>query len=130
MHWELSKTEMGVEYGGDVDPVRKDARSNKDDRYSVSRNCRYDDDGDKAGNELKGAWLHTNPVKINSAGEWNGGGYYAFEMSRRLRTPSEGTDAQLRAGEAIDFGFAFWVSLPQQQPSPPCPRKHNDPCPG
>ena len=118
---------MGVCYGGGVDPVGKDVKANKDDRYSVSRNCLYDDDGDKAGNEWKGAWLHSNPVEIDSAGKWDGGGYYAFEMSRHLRTPSEGTDAQLRVGEAIDFGFAFWVSLPSRQLSSPCPQKYNDP---
>ena len=89
----------------------------------MSQNCLYDDDGDKAGNEWKGAWLHSNPVEINSTGDWDGGGYYAFEMSRRLQTPSEGTDAQLWAGEAIDFGFAFWVSHHSQQLSSPRPRK-------
>ena len=32
-----------------------------------------------------------------------------FEMSRLLVTASDETDAQLEAGTAIDFGFAFWV---------------------
>lgn len=123
VHWELSKTEMGVEYGGGLDAIGKDVKANKDDRYSVSQNCLYDDDGDKAGNEWTGAWLHSNPVEINSTGDWDGEGCYAFEMSRRLQTLSEGTDAQLWAGEAIDFGFAFWVSLHSQQLSSPRTRK-------
>lgn len=35
-------------------------------------------------------------------------GSYIFEMSRLLQTASTATDAQLEAGKAIDFGFAYW----------------------
>ena len=54
--------EMGVEYGGIA--LIGNTVANKDDRYSVSLKCRYDDDGDNAGNEWKGAWLHCSPVEI------------------------------------------------------------------
>jgi len=109
-HWELKDTEQGTLYGvsdsvaanrqgatgtGD-DPI-----ANKDDEYAVSPYCRFDDDDADADNEWAGAWAHTNPVE----GEF---GSYHFEMSRRLKTASIKSDAQLAAGETIQFGVAFW----------------------
>jgi hypothetical protein len=85
-----------VEYG-EIAPILKDAVANKDERYSVSLNCQYDDNGEKAGNEWKGAWLHSILVEIEGKWEWveYGERFYAFKMSRPLNTPSDGTNAQL-----------------------------------
>ena len=101
---------MGVAYGPN-DSTGNDAVANKDDEYAVGSFCRFDDDDDKAANEWKGAWLHSSPIQIERiTNDANDEGSYIFEMSRSLHTASEETDAQLEAGKAIDFGFAFWVS--------------------
>lgn len=116
-HWELKDTEQNTYYGfsdaaalsslavnssdtttgtGD-DPTP----ANKDDEYAVSPYCRFDDDDASAGNEWAAAWAHTNPVE----GEF---GTYQFEMSRKLKTPSTFSDAQLSPGDTVQFGVAFW----------------------
>jgi hypothetical protein len=113
-HWELSGTERGTFYGvKTVTPSGSDNATttapgsgndliaNMDDEYAMSPFCRFDDDDSKAGNEWSGAWDHTNPVE----GQF---GNYHFEMSRKLTTDSTVTDAQLMAGETIQFGIAFW----------------------
>jgi hypothetical protein len=113
-HWELSGTERGTYYGVDsVAPIGSDNATttvpgtgndliaNKDDEYAVSPSCRFDDDDEMADNEWSGAWDHTNPVE----GQF---GTYRFELSRKLVTDSTVSDAQLRAGETIQFGVAFW----------------------
>lgn len=62
LHWELMATDMGVSYGPN-NSTGKDEVANKDDTYSVSRTCRYDDDGAVAGNEWEGSWSHYMPVE-------------------------------------------------------------------
>jgi len=109
-HWELKTTEMGVFYGPN-DSTGNDLAANKDDEYAVGPYCRFDDDDVKAANEWEGAWLHTSPAKIERDATVDDDGSYIFEMSRSLKTASMETDAQLEAGKAIDFGFAYWVSI-------------------
>jgi len=87
-HWELSATSMNTEY-------------TVGDEYAASPYCRLSDDDAEAGQEWSGAWSHTNPVD----GEF---GNYTFELSRTLTTPSTFSDAQIVAGETIQFGVAFW----------------------
>ncbi len=109
-HWELKTTEMTELYGVNGGSGN-DLEANKDDEYSVSPYCRFDDDDDKAANEWEGAWLHSSPIEIErAAGGTTNDGSYIFEMARTLKTASTETDAQLEKGKAIDFGFAFWVS--------------------
>ena len=62
--------------------------------------------------------MHTNPadatatdVSMTRANNEGKTGSYIFEMSRLLTTTSTATDAQLEAGKATDFGFAYWVSF-------------------
>jgi hypothetical protein len=112
-HWELSTTEQNTLYGvaasssaaaarqSDENPPGNDLITNLDDEYAVSSWCRKDDDDEAAGNEWSGAWAHTNPTE----GEF---GNYHFELSRKLKTASTGTDAQLTPGETAQFGIAFW----------------------
>ncbi|CAB9511775.1 Ethylbenzene dehydrogenase [Seminavis robusta] len=117
-HWELKGTEQNTLYGvsdsstsnnrqGDnstsppENPPGNDLIANNDDEYAVSPYCRFDDDDADAGNEWAGAWAHTNPVE----GEF---GTYHFELSRTLQTASAVSDAQLSAGDTIQFGIAFW----------------------
>ena len=107
---------MGTNYPINVvDGSGNDLVANKDDEYSVGSFCRFDDDDADAGNEWAGAWMHTNPadatdIAMTRANEDGEPGSYIFEMSRLLTTASTATDAQLEAGKAIDFGFAYWVS--------------------
>lgn len=105
-HWELKTTEQGVEYPINVPATGEtgsgnDLVANKDDEYSVSPFCRFDDNDGDAGNEWAGAWLHTNPVDGEA-------GIYKFELSRLLKTKSAKTDAQMTTGETYSFGVAFW----------------------
>lgn len=102
-HWELRTTTMGELYGTN-NATGNDLVANNDDEYAVSPYCRFDDDDAKAANEWSGAWNHTNAIEASD-------GSYIFEMSRSLTTASNETDAQLKAGTAIDFGFAFWDPL-------------------
>lgn len=111
-HWELRTTEMGTYYGPNTS-TGDDLEANKDDEYSVSPYCRFDDDDAKAGNEWEGAWLHSNPIDYAVVGlkpraGSDDEGVYTFEMARSLKTASDETDAQLEPGQAIDFGVAFW----------------------
>lgn len=55
---------MGVSYGPN-NSTGKDEVANKDDTYSVSRTCRFDDDGAVAGNEWEGSWSHYMPVETD-----------------------------------------------------------------
>ena len=87
-HWELSETSMNTKY-------------TVGDEYAASPYCRVEDDDADAGQEWRGAWSHSNPVD----GEF---GMYTFELSRTLRTLSTSSDAQIRAGETLQFGVAFW----------------------
>ena len=103
-HWELSGTQPNTLYegeGANATGSGNDLVANKDDEYAASSYCRFDDDDASAGNEWSGAWAHTNPVE----GEF---GNYHFEMSRKLNTASTVSDAQLAAGETVQFGVAFW----------------------
>jgi hypothetical protein len=102
-HWELATTEQGVTYPINiVNGTGNDLVANKDDEYAVSSYCRFDDDGDGAGNEWAGGWSH-------SAGTEDGAeGNYMFEISRLLVTASTATDAQMKVGKTYDFGVAFW----------------------
>ena len=69
----------------------------------MSPYCRAFDDGEAAGNEWAGAWLHTDPSEIGADG------HYHFELSRLLKTKSSKTDKQfLTAGETYSFGIAYW----------------------
>ena len=102
-HWELSTTEMNTHYVVN-DGTGNDEIANKDDEYGVNPSCRFDDDDANAANEWEGAWTHDNAVE-------DADGSYIFEMSRTLKTASNETDAQMEGGNAIDFGFAFWVSI-------------------
>lgn len=118
-HWELKTTQMGVEYGVDLESgTGNDPIANKDDEYAVGSYCRLDDDDDRAGNEWAAAWSHTNPVPTLD-GKEDASAYrtsttsnpedkYIFEMSRLLKTASTKTDAQLEAGQTIGFGVAYW----------------------
>jgi hypothetical protein len=101
-HWELATTEQGVTYPiNTVDGTGNDLVANKDDEYAVSPYCRFDDDGDGAGNEWAGGWSH-------SAGTEEGAdGTYMFELSRLLVTASTATDAQMTIGETYEFGGEF-----------------------
>ena len=99
-HWELATTEMGVAYGIN-NGTGDDAVANKDNEYAVSPYCRFDDDDQNSANEWEGSWAYVNETGVGS---------YIFEMSRLLSTASTESDAQLVPGQAIDFGFAFWVS--------------------
>ena len=87
-HWELSETNAGSMYG-------------IGDEYSASPYCRLEDDDADAGQEWSGAWAHTNPVEGES-------GMYQFELVRSLKTASTFSDAQITAGDTIQFGVAFW----------------------
>jgi hypothetical protein len=93
---------MGVEYlMNATSGSGNNLVANNDDEYGAGPYCRFDDDGEAAGNEWSGAWLHTNPID----GEF---GYYQFEISRPLATLSTATDAQLAVGGTYEFGIAFW----------------------
>jgi len=113
-HWELRTTSKATAY--DVnDKTGDDITANKDDEYSVGPFCRFDDDDVNAGNEWAGAWDHisyaeddTNLEASDHAKNLLVDGMYAFEMSRKLKTPSAQTDVQLEAGKEYGFGFAFW----------------------
>lgn len=105
-HWELRTTTQGQTYpiGTDDGTISRassgtgdDPVANKDDEYGYSPFCRFDDDGENAGNEWAGAWAYSD---ANSE--------YIFELSRLLTTASPGTDAQLAAGESYSFGIAYW----------------------
>jgi len=109
-HWELSTTKQGVKYDLNVENYGEntttndpgnDPIANKDDEYAASAFCRFDDNDVDAGNEWSGAWAHTNSTDGAS-------GKYIFELSRLLVTNSTVSDAQLKAGQAIDFGIAYW----------------------
>jgi cytochrome b involved in lipid metabolism len=63
LHWELMASDMGDAYGPN-DSTGRDEVANKDDEYSVSLSCRYDDDGADAGNEWEGSWSHSMPIEI------------------------------------------------------------------
>ena len=101
-HWELKTTERGVMYGpnegsGD-DPI-----ANKDDEFAVGPWCRVDDNfGTSPGNEWSGAWDFSGNATDGAEG------YYIFETSRPLTTPSPETDVQLTPGTEVNFGVAFW----------------------
>ena len=99
-HWEMRRTEMGVKYG--INEAAGDG--NIANEYAYSPYCHGDDNDPDASNEWQGAWIHTSPIEGDL-------GTYIFEMSRSLKTASSVTDAQLEVGEAIDFGFAYWVSI-------------------
>ncbi|KAL7445572.1 hypothetical protein ACHAXM_009928 [Skeletonema potamos] len=106
-HFELASTERAVIYEPNTG-TGDDAIANKDDEYAVSPYCRNDDDGSNAGNEWYGAWNFATAVaqqRVVSDGE---DGYYIFEVSRSLTTPSPETDVQLVPGKAVGWGFAFW----------------------
>lgn len=103
-HWELKTTEQGV-YFGTNDGTGDDAVANKDDEYAVSPKCRMDDDDELAANEWEGAWLYVNGTGSKEVGR------YVFEMARSLKTKSEESDKQMEVGKAVEFGFAFWVSI-------------------
>lgn len=102
-HWELKGTEQNTFYTNlnNSTGSGNDLIANNDDEYAVSPFCRFDDDDAAAENEWSGAWAHTNPV----IGE---PGIYHFEMSRTLKTKSMVSDAQLAAGDTVQFGVAFW----------------------
>ena len=120
-HWELKTTEQNTLYGvaasasasasrqnTDGTPPGDDPIANLDDEYGVSAWCRKDDDTEDSGNEWSGAWMHTNPVE----GEF---GTYHFELSRKLKTSSPTTDAQLTPGETAQFGIAFWDPYEEEE---------------
>ncbi|KAK1732676.1 ethylbenzene dehydrogenase-related protein [Skeletonema marinoi] len=103
-HWELKTTERGVMYGPN-EGTGNDLIANKDDEFAVGPYCRVDDNfGTSPGNEWSGAWDFTgNATNANGAE-----GYYIFETSRSLTTPSPETDAQLTPGTEVNFGVSFW----------------------
>jgi hypothetical protein len=103
-HWELKTTEQATYYGTNTD-TGNDLIANKDDEYAVSPFCRFDDDDGMASNEWEGAWIYVNGTSPDEVGS------YVFEMARSLSTSSNESDAQLEAGKATDFGFAYWVSF-------------------
>ena len=99
-HWELRTTQQRVLYTMN-DGSGNDEVGNKDDEYSVSPYCRFDDDDSQAANEWEGAWSHTDS-------QTGAPGSYIFELSRTLTTASLLTDAQLAIGSTYSFGIAFW----------------------
>lgn len=99
-HWELKTTERKKKYTVNSD-TGNDLTANKDDEYSVSSWCRWDDDGDNAANEWEGAWDHSDATE-GAVGD------YFFELSRTLATASAVTDKQLEVGKTYEFGIAFW----------------------
>jgi hypothetical protein len=96
-HWELATTEMGLEYSINS----TNGSGNNDDEFSVSPNCRFDDNDSAADNEWSGSWSHSNPVE-------GGEGVYRFEIARTLATASSVSDAQMAVGGTYEFGIAFW----------------------
>jgi hypothetical protein len=101
-HWELATTEQGTMYGMEPESgTGNDLVANKDDECAVNSFCRFDDDGEGAGNEWSGAWAHSNPTEGED-------GTYTFELSRLLQTGSPKTDNQLASGGTYSFGIAFW----------------------
>ena len=96
----MRKSQMGVKYGIN----QSTGTGNISDEYAYSPYCHGDDNDSLAGMEWEGVWIHTSPMEGND-------GTYIFEMSRSLKTASTVTDAQLAVGEAIDFGFSYWVSV-------------------
>eukprot|EP01083_Nonionella_stella_P205144 747312_1 len=112
-HWELKTTEQGVYYATNED-TGDDVVANKDDEFSVSPQCRMDDDDALAANEWEGAWSYVDGNDVSVIGRTDSNsdevvlGSYVFEMARSLTTISDETDAQLEAGKDIDYGFAFW----------------------
>eukprot|EP00985_Skeletonema_marinoi_P016101 scaffold8559_cov135-Skeletonema_marinoi.AAC.9 len=101
-HWELKTTERGVMYGPN-EGSGNDLIANKDDEFAVGPYCRVDDNfGTSPGNEWSGAWDFTGNATNGAEG------YYIFETSRSLTTPSPETDAQLTPGTEVNFGVSFW----------------------
>jgi hypothetical protein len=101
-HWELSTTEMGVEYMMNATTGSgNDLVANKDDEFAAGPFCRSDDNDSAAGNEWSGSWSHSNPVE-------GGDGVYRFEISRTLTTASTVSDKQMAVGETYEFGIAYW----------------------
>eukprot|EP00984_Skeletonema_dohrnii_P012540 scaffold5101_cov224-Skeletonema_dohrnii-CCMP3373.AAC.3 len=101
-HWELKTTERGVMYGPN-EGTGNDLIANKDDEFAVGPYCRVDDNfGTSPGNEWSGAWDFTGNATNGAEG------YYIFETSRSLTTPSPETDAQLTPGTEVNFGVSFW----------------------
>jgi hypothetical protein len=101
-HWELSTTEMGVEYTMNATTGSgNDLVANNDDEFGVSPFCRPDDNDSAAGNEWSGSWSHSNPVD-------GGDGVYRFEISRPLTTASTMSDKQMEVGGTYEFGIAYW----------------------
>ena len=100
-HWELKDTERAVMYGPN-DGTGDDPIANKDDEFAVGPWCRDDDLGENPGNEWSGAWDFLEDATDGAEG------YYVFELSRPLTTPSPETDVQLKAGTEVNFGIAFW----------------------
>mmetsp|Transcript_19364 Transcript_19364/g.29873 ORF Transcript_19364/g.29873 Transcript_19364/m.29873 type:complete len:361 (-) Transcript_19364:143-1225(-) len=101
-HWELKTTERGVMYGPN-EATGNDLIANKDDEFAVGPYCRVDDNfGTSPGNEWSGAWDFTGNATDGAEG------YYIFETSRSLTTPSPETDVQLTPGTEVNFGVSFW----------------------
>ena len=101
-HWELKTTERGVMYGPN-EGTGNDLIANKDDEFAVGPYCRVDDNfGTSPGNEWSGAWDFTGNATDGAEG------YYIFETSRSLTTPSPETDVQLTPGTEVNFGVSFW----------------------
>jgi hypothetical protein len=106
-HMELATTERAVLYEPNTG-TGDDAIANKDDEYAISPYCRSDDNGSNAGNEWYGAWNFASAVAQEHVVTDGEDGYYIFEVSRSLTTPSPETDVQLVPGKAVGWGFGFW----------------------
>ena len=99
-HRELKTTERGNEGTGN------DLIVNKDDEFAVGPYGRVDDNfGTSPGNEWSGAWGFTGNATDGAEG------YYIFETSRSLTTPSPETDIQLTPGRGKLWSFllAGWT---------------------
>ncbi len=96
-HWELD-VGPGVVTGFNIasgnDPV-----GNNDDEYALSYSERYDD---SIGNELYGAWSHTDMSAVGAEGKW------IFEFKRALTTSDATQDVQFQTDKTFKMSVGYW----------------------
>jgi hypothetical protein len=98
-HWELESGPFEPA-GGPTVGTGNDPEGNFDDEWSSSPFVRSDD---TLGNELYGAWSHTNMSAANATGTW------IFEMRRTLTTSDTmNEDYQFAAGATVGMALAYW----------------------
>lgn len=98
-HWELDSAPFEPA-GGPTWGTGNDPEGNFDDEWASNVFNRLDD---TEGNELYGAWSHTNMSAENATGTW------IFEMRRTLTTSDTmNEDYQFAAGATVGMAIAYW----------------------